>query len=690
MENQILKTKSICGIREIMSATGMSMKTIIANIMSGKIHAEQKKKRYVFKIEEKNYLEKIHNEYIGCYRMISEVPSKNEAFSIKIKTCRKDFYEFMNENNWFEIEKLHSPDVFFTETKNEDYFIRKADAKKIRRRITFWISSYKKDPEEKLTLLKNLIRYEYPITFKYVSLFLEKNSGISSIAMCNLLDYLCSKLPCELAKISEKQLTELVTDIDQSLPLNVANLFENLLCFMHERKAIPNGWGYHFNSRYQKGNNPAYSVTDFLKMAYIIFNEKSWKQKNLLQKALSSKSYANLWLFISLHFICGWRATDILRIPLPKLMYDRKTIQKLIENDSFDTEAIVSELEYRLRFMPMKPNKTLSTSGVPDLKLFVPESLRKPIGIILVIAASYHYEKKPGSKFLSKINCILDIENFFGKEFVKVCGDRIFSTRRANKTYLQGIETAGGNRQAKPKGYILAALARSHKGSYGTIPKTTEIYLKDANFSGYSPEFIAKEMFERGVFSFIPAILLEIYDGELYTNLPIIEQTKAIIEIGISASGLEYLAKSLNIALIKARDRVSQIMQNTKDIQGAVADILQAISSGSTVGKQDGMLCLMIAAGFSCPYHERTCCVGCGYEIYTKTILYNLVDEYVRILKKKKKSDEMESIRYGKILKEAIIPAIAEILHSIKVLYPESDLKYLLEVVEGGFRNVDH
>jgi hypothetical protein len=36
----------------------------------------------------------------------------------------------------------------------------------------------------------------------------------------------------------------------------------------------------------------------------------------------------------------------------------------------------------------------------------------------------------------------------------------------------------------KPKGYMLAALARSHKGSVGNLAKTTEIYLKDAQFSG--------------------------------------------------------------------------------------------------------------------------------------------------------------------------------------------------------------
>lgn len=61
---------------------------------------------------------------------------------------------------------------------------------------------------------------------------------------------------------------------------------------------------------------------------------------------------------------------------------------------------------------------------------------------------------------------------------------------------------------------MMAALARSHKGGIGTLPEITDVYLKDANFTGYSPEFILREMFERGIFGFIPAILLEMYQGK--------------------------------------------------------------------------------------------------------------------------------------------------------------------------------
>ena len=102
----------------------------------------------------------------------------------------------------------------------------------------------------------------------------------------------------------------------------------------------------------------------------------------------------------------------------------------------------------------------------------------------------------------------------------------------------------GADEPGKPKGYMLAALARSHKSDIGKFAETTEIYLKDARFCGYSPEFIIRQMFERGIFSFIPAALLEIYTGEAYVKLPIISQTRLIGELGLSANQVDELIET--------------------------------------------------------------------------------------------------------------------------------------------------
>ena len=439
-----------------------------------------------------------------------------------------------------------------------------------------------------------------------------------------------------------------------------------------------------FKTRGTSKNEGAYPTMDFLQMAHVIFNDEAWESEHLLEKALLSEKDANLWLFVSCHFICGWRGTDIVRLPMPELPNDVQLMREQIRAGVFDTEPILSELEFRLRYTPLIPQKTKHYGNVPDLKLFVPESLRRPFGIIFAIAASHHPSKKPGGIFVRKSGDRPHIISFFGKDFSEACGIRGFNSRRAVKSYLQGIEAMADSSEGKPKGYMLAALARSHKGGIGSLPKATDIYLRDAKFSGYRPEFIAREMFERGVFSFIPSLMLEMYASETYTELPITIQTKLLAEIGIEASGLEGLAKSVEYSLIKAQQAIAEIMERPENIRGSISDILQNIASGNAPGKQDGFLCLMTASGFTCTAPLRSCCIGCGYEIYTKTILHNLAKEYARLMKSKKNADSAEAARCTKILKEAVMPAIDEIFTCMKHMYSDVDVKAMANVVEMG------
>jgi len=179
-------------------------------------------------------------------------------------------------------------------------------------------------------------------------------------------------------------------------------------------------------------------------------------------------------------------------------------------------------------------------------------------------------------------------------------------------------------------------------------------------------------------------LMMEMYARGSYTNLPVPVQTKVLAEIGIEASGLENIAKTVESALARARTAISDIMKRPEEIRGSIADILQNIASGNAPGRQDGFLCLMTASGSVCADVKRNCCIGCGYEIYTKTILHCLSKEYARLITLKKEADSIESARCSKILKEAVMPAIAEIFISIKRLYPDADIKSMINVTEMG------
>ena len=213
--------------------------------------------------------------------------------------------------------------------------------------------------------------------------------------------------------------------------------------------------------------------------------------------------------------------------------------------------------------------------------------------------------------------------------------------------------------------------------------------MKDANFNGYKPEFIIREMFERGVFSFIPAVLLEIYAGKSYNALPVKSQTKLIGEIGLSAYQIEWLVDAVENALNKSRVMVNSILQNPGSVNKKVGDILQNIASGNAPGRQSEYLCLMTAAGFSCHYPDRDSCIGCGYEIYTKTAIHTLMGEYIRLTVLSKSTNKTDAWRYEKMLKQAVMPAIAEMVGALKIFYKDADITEILDIVEGGLNYVD-
>lgn len=595
---------------------------------------------------------------------------------------RADLLEFMDANAWFGVgsEMGMTPCAF----------------DEIRGPLTLWLSAYKKPGREKIRLMLEYFSGIFPVTCRLYREFIVQNCLEDMPSAWKLLDYLLSEMDREIIEYDEAGIAELTSRLDAGATLQSARLFSEFLQSARHNGRPLTKWAYTFHSRgAPELVGDAYPVEAFAVMAYCTFNEDMWEKQELVKKAMKSPVYADLWLFTALHFICALRPGDMARLPAPALPYDGKTALERIAADTFSKSnavAISDELCMRLRLKPMKPSKTSAHRHVPTLKLFVPESLREPLGIIMAISLAHHPEIKPGDRFISSSCKLGIIRAFFGETFANALGNRRLSSRRCNKSYLQGIDRLAGNDSApgKPKGYMLAALARSHKGGIGSLAKTTDIYLEDARFNGYSPEFIIREMFERGVFSFIPAVLLEMYADSEYTMLPVGTQTKLIRKIGLSAHQIEGIADAVERALARSRRAVNSVLHDCVGIHERVFILLQNIACGNAPGKQEECLCLLTAAGLPCAHVGRDRCIGCGYEIYTKTAMHTLMQEYVRLSDLKKTAEKSDAWRYEKIMELAILPAISELLSAARVLYKGTDASELLDIAEGVFAYVDN
>jgi hypothetical protein len=600
---------------------------------------------------------------------------------------RSDLLNFFDANEWFGMQALFSETEI---TVSFDEYARVESA------MLLWLKAYKQPGDVKISLMLEKYGNVYPATCGLFKTFIERKDVNAAHTYWQLLDFLLAELDRDISEYSESDIEALAHSANTMLPLQTAKLFSEFLsCSKIGEKPLTQ-WIYTFEPREHPGlNGESYALGDYAVMAYCVFNEEAWQKQDMVARAIEVKAFADLWLFVALHLICALRLGDMERMPAPCLPYKIESVRAELLSGTFPAKqaaALCDEMMARVRLKSMKPSKTQAKSNVPELKFFVPESLRAPLGTIIAIALTHRPETQSGDGFVCPDNSLYNARIFFGQQFAEALGKRRFSSRRANKAYLQGIDLTANaeGTPGRPKGYILATLARSHKSGIGTLSQTTDIYLKDASFAGYTPEFIAREMFERGVFSFIPAILLEMYAGKRYKALPVGVQTKLITVLGLTAGQIERTADAVERSLSHSKRVVADFFAGVPDIQANVFRVLQNIASGSSPGKQSEYLCLMTAAVRRCPYPDRSGCTGCDYEILTKAAMHSLMREYVRISALRGESDNADNNRYEKLLENVVLPAVAEFVASAQMLYPDIRADVLLDIVEESVDYANH
>ena len=604
---------------------------------------------------------------------VSDLAQESGSLYRDVRPCKDDLLGFMDANEWFGQRVSGSGESICME-----------NVAAIEDRLRLWLRAYRRSSKEKTEILLESYGQRYPVTCELFSKFLAESGEYGKDGALRVLDYLLASINREIVLYTEEDLQEMIRGAKQYLA--IANT-ELLLTFFAslQREGVKLAYHYEVTSRrVVERDNDAYSLQDFARMAYWTFHPDSWREHRLVEKAATYPRCASVWLYVALHFVCAWRSTDLQRLPLPELPYSAvETRQRILDGSFTDAEAheLVRQWLYLTDLLGLKPQKTQEYGNIPTLKIFIPESLEQPFGIILALAVSH---RDAGQACVETYCEKRVLEMFFGSEFAEVAGKRRFLSRRANKAFLQGIEASAEDKPGKPKGYMLAALARSHKGSIGTLSEITDIYLRDENFTGYKPEFILREMFERGIFGFVPAMLLEACLGSMYRRLPVQSQTELIRFVGLTPLEIEQTVAAVMRSLKNAESVVKTLVTHS---HGNLADLLQTVAVGATPAKQPEMLCLRIAASMTCACPDRSCCIGCGYEIYTKAALQILMQEYTKLSWKCSHAEGWEKERFRALLMEGVLPPVAEILSSVPMLYPEADMSPMNEIVERGMRN---
>lgn len=288
---------------------------------------------------------------------------------------------------------------------------------------------------------------------------------------------------------------------------------------------------------------------------------------------------------------------------------------------------------------------------------------------------------------IRRIKTYEKITSYMGEEIGNLFLERNFSSRSANKSYLQSVAMLADDvleekSELNIKGYFLAALARSHKGNFNEFAQTTTTYLKDAQLGQLKPEMVAKELFERGVLSMIPSMLLTIVTRGKYKELSPNQQTQMIKSLDLTPAEIE---KTLELSIradLRSQQALKTLIENNVGADQLLT-VCHRIGNGEAFSKQGESMCLLSALGKLCPYDDRQHCVGCQFELQTKSTLLLLIGEFNRLNKQYSKlKNDLERGKVRAILEKQIKPCLTEMLQALSEQYGEDVLSDYEDIIK--------
>lgn len=593
----------------------------------------------------------------------------------------KDFKEFINEfdtgksiesivtffvdNEWFGESIVMEQGKIILSDAQIERFTKELNIFINGTQTTLYMQFSKKFPETDRLFNKFLAEISVDEEFKY-----------------HLTDFLLYRLTKDLFLYNDTELEELISHATFDLIKVHGDILTFFLAWLKLNYKTVYQKDYVLSKRYTMDiQNEAYSFDDYIQLLYYLFVEEYIQDNNMFKKAAESKNYTDTWLYLALHFIRPLRLTDMERIHHPLLPYPSEEVLERIKNDTFtdnDARMVLLSITNRMSWLPLTPSKTSSTSNVVPINFDIPTSCEVLIGKLFALAQAHrNIIGEPDAPIIRKVSTYQEISRYMGDEIGELFLNNDFRSRSATKSFLQDIYmVADESIPAEEsgihiKGYYLAALARSHKGSYGKLASTTFEYLKDAKFNKLTPEFVAFELLERGVFSFMSTLLLKMAMGEDFNKLSPQNQTSIIKTMDLSPKEIESLVATVDNAMATAQTTLNSLITEDTDI----LTVLHRIGSGEAFSKQRGESCLLSALEKVCPYNRRNC-VGCNFEIATRSTLFLFISEYNRLRNLYLTTENaLEKAKYKNLLLTVIVPKMDEMLSTIKELYGEEVFK---------------
>ena len=615
--------------------------------------------------------------HVSLFPLVLEQAGASGSLYTDSPSARIRLTEMLDADGWLGMDPVY---------RGGDVFLPAADASRLRDEVLpLWLRAFGRTTGEKARLLLDHYGSPLPRTCAAIRSFLDRNGLWEREAALQAADHLIwhclSRSPGRqdtAPDYGEDDLLDLALSARPLLGRTAFGLLGELMRSVMER---PSAWQYSFvTPDYVSLDTDAYPLETFARLAFRVFNPASISEHRLEEKAREDRASAALWIFIALHFVCALRSTDIRRLPAPA-MPAAGTGGKTEDERRARTCALWEE---QISLLGLTPNKTSRHVNVPDIKVLIPDVLRPLFGLFLSLALKGY---EPGTPFLDCDPSVSRLRAFFGEDFVRETGGRAFSTRKANKSFLQGLEALSSKTGGPADGYLLARIARSHKGTpYEFGCAATDHYLRDASFHGLTARAALGQMFERGVFGFLPVLLAESLDRRAFRSLTPSGQSRLLKELGLRPWQLEAVCRSCILALDRAEGAVREVLRAGAGNEGALAGALKALSDRPPGSPEGAAFCLLSVSGIPCSSPDRCSCMGCAFEICAKAFLRCLMDTYVLTTRRAQRAAGAEKERLTAIRTGGVAPVLARFIKTWPCLCRAEDTDVMEAIVREGMK----
>lgn len=545
--------------------------------------------------------------------------------------------------------------------------------------ITVWLKGFKRKREEKIDILLDALSKRYPVFVLQIKILFgsigHNHNNVSGVlAVADALQAVTKK---DVPFWTEKELRMYSKILERYLKPSWA--IWNMLQLQLQNAGYLKSVRLIQIEQYQKQvkhTDEAYALYDFALLMQYCLSKESIEKNDLLKKALNDMRYACLWLYIAMHFVSAWRTDDYCRIIAPDIQLTPDEIIELFESGNEEVFRRVTDITiYSIKQLERGPHKT-QTSKSPSLKVYVAESLKPALGLIIAVLNTHATAGKP--LIPNVYNTKKNIRDFFGQEISTLLQGRPFSNRRANKALMTTVMLSADEDCAVASGYVLAGLLRSHKSSYYDIPASTKYYLKSIETENLSTEFVVEQLFQRGICGFAVQALLElVYDENGMQELTFQETTEIISESNITPLQAENIIVQKHAAESKAKELIAMMRKQHMTIGELLTKI--AVGHGKLYA---GGYCFARAVCGKCLRSDRMRCNHCDFEVVTTELIQQLLTEREIISSRLNAGESEIATMRDKALIERVNADLMEICTTADMFSTESKADVIAKMIE--------